>query len=214
MCNTGRPMQSCHNPPRASPSHIECCLPSGPPKGGIWTALTTDRNSASQTVKSMFILSHSQQTGTFHHSDRVHDCATMQISEVERLYLGCLESAVGDALAELQPALPMLTGIDSLNCSSVMHSIDDLSTQLLRSRLDNASSMKSLRRLLAALQPLDESVGVCSSGECFLEFCRPGSVVSRSHVVENGCLRCISCALPQCRTHQRFVSLGRPDNLI
>ena len=162
----------------ASPSVFQFCVPSGPVKVDIWTTLTTLLDAASQTVKGTFILSHSQPTGKIaQFSHGVHDFK-VQISEVERLHLGCLESAVGDALAELQPALPTLTSIDSMNCSSIMHSIDDLSTQLLRSRLDSAVSMRSLRRLLAALQPVEESDGVCSSGECVSYFCSPGSIVS------------------------------------
>lgn len=89
----------------------------------------------------------------------------LQTPEVERLYLGCLETAVGDALAELQPVLPMLEKIDSMHCRSLMGSIDDLSTQILRSRLDKGSSIRSVRRLLAALMPLDEAQGSSSSGD-------------------------------------------------
>ncbi|KAK9864747.1 hypothetical protein WJX84_011210 [Apatococcus fuscideae] len=81
--------------------------------------------------------------------------AVPQAAEVEQVYLASLESAIGDGLAELLPELPDLARMDTFNSSNLMRHLDDISTQILRTRLDRPSCIRSLRRLLAALLPVD-----------------------------------------------------------
>ncbi len=105
----------------------------------------------------------------------------LQAADVAQVHLTCLESSVGDELAELQPQLAALSAMDKAAALSIVQALEGLSMLVLRSRLDDAGCIRSLRRLLAALMPVDTDTDTNTAGLNF----SPHLVV-----LQEGCAAC------------------------